>query len=106
VVKCGALETLVLRANLLVASNKANLKQGNDGLIAMKDIFHQIVNQTLELRDVLSVRNTVVSASNKFSMYMFCLHKWYLFELIFGQRLEDSWICISTKFQGDVSDNW
>ena len=90
----------------MVASNKANLKQGNDGLIAMKDIFHQLVNQSLELRDVLSVRNAALLAPNKFSMYMFCLHKWYLFELNFGQRLEDSWICISTKFHGDVSDNW
>ena len=90
----------------MVASNKANLKQGNDGLIAMKDIFDQIVNQTLELRDVLSVRNTAVSASNKFSMYMFCLHKWCPFELNFDQRLEDSWICISTKVHGNVSSNW
>jgi len=87
----------------LVASNKANLKQGNDGLIAMKDIFHQLVSQTLELRDVLSVRNTAVSASNKFSMYMFYLHKWCLFELNFDQRLEDSWINNSTKFHGNVS---
>ena len=53
VVKSVALKILVLRANWLVASNKANIKQGNDGLIAMMDIFHQLVNQTLELRDVL-----------------------------------------------------
>jgi len=37
VVKCGALEILVLRANLLVASNKANLKQGNDGLTTTQE---------------------------------------------------------------------
>ena len=87
----------------MVASNKANLKQGNDGFIAMKDIFHQLVNQSLELRDVLSVRNTVVSASNKFSMYMFYLHKRCPFELSFDQRLENSWINNSTKFHGNVS---
>jgi hypothetical protein len=57
----------------------------------------------VELRDVLSVRNAAVLASNKFSMYMFCLHKWCPFELNFDQRLEDSWICNSTKFHGNVS---
>jgi len=51
VVKSGALEILVLRAHLLDASNKAKLMKGNDGLTATKDIFHQLVNQTLEWRD-------------------------------------------------------
>ena len=44
VVKSGSLEILVLKANWYVASNKAILKQGNDGLTATKGIFRQVVN--------------------------------------------------------------
>jgi len=72
VVKSGALEILVLRANGLVASNKANLKQGNDGLIAMKDKFHQLVNQSLELRDVLAVRNGTLPFQHQTSLVCIC----------------------------------
>ena len=43
-VKCEALENIGLRGNCMVASSKANLKESNDGVTAMRHMFYQIVN--------------------------------------------------------------